>query len=197
MLIHLSYHISIAMQFCKQMNVSCFMAKFTSASQRQSQSTIWRHKSCPIYLFNDHSQGWMCPLQSVQWLQRLAHHMATKTMKCVHPHMSSISTLAWPVCTINIYQVHVLLGWLPHACTCCHDVSVAWGSAISYSTLMTVICMQPRHTGDVTYRWVIVSEILCLGPGWPSVGMEPNLASPPRQRVQLSKTKFDCRISCA
>ena len=113
MLIHLSYHISIAMQFCKQMNVSCFMAKFTSASQRQSQSTIWRHKSCPIYLFNDHSQGWMCPLQSVQWLQRLAHHMATKTMKCVHPHMSSISTLAWPVCSINI--VHVLLGWLPQS----------------------------------------------------------------------------------
>jgi len=60
---------------------------------------------------------------------------------------------------------------------------------------MTVICTQPRHTGDVTYRWIIVSEILCLGPGWPSVGMEPNLASPPRQRVQLSKTKFDCRIS--
>jgi len=113
MLIHLSYHISVAMQFCKQMNVSCVMAKFTSASQRRSHTTIWRHKSCPIYLFNDHSQGWMCPLQSVQWLQRLAHHMATKTMKCVHPHVIYIYFGMTSV--HHKYQVHVLLGWLPQS----------------------------------------------------------------------------------
>ena len=43
MLIHLGYHISIAMQFCKQMNVSCITAKliqFTSASQTKSHNNL-------------------------------------------------------------------------------------------------------------------------------------------------------------
>ena len=43
MFIHLGYHISIAMQFCKQMNVSCITAKliqFTSASQTKSHNNL-------------------------------------------------------------------------------------------------------------------------------------------------------------
>ena len=79
--------------------------QFRDTNHAQSTSSMITVKD------GDHSQT--CPFQSVQWLRRLAHHMATKMMKCVHPHMSSISTLAWPVCSINI--VHVLLGWLPQS----------------------------------------------------------------------------------